>query len=69
MNTLVTPFIIINIDQSIFGGETKVPLNGKERGNDPLPLPLAKNPNHAYQMNGNVMAQKKSVVETNINTF
>jgi len=46
-----------------------VPLNGKERGNDPLPLPLAKNPNHAYQMHGNVMAQKKSVVETNINTF
>jgi hypothetical protein len=47
----------------------RLPLNGKERGNDPLPLPPAKNPNRAYQMHGNVMAQKNIVVETNINTF
>jgi hypothetical protein len=47
----------------------RLPLNGKGRRNDPFPLPLAKNPNHVYKMHGNVMAQKNSVVETNINTF
>jgi hypothetical protein len=47
----------------------RLPLNGKERGNNPLPLPLAKNPNEAYQMHGsNVMAKTSNVIETNINT-
>jgi hypothetical protein len=48
----------------------KLPLNGKERGNDPLPLPPKKNPNQAYQMHdSNVMTQTSNVIKTNINTF
>jgi hypothetical protein len=48
----------------------RLPLNGKERGNNPLSLPPTKNPNEAYQMHGsNVMVKTSSVITTNINTF
>jgi hypothetical protein len=66
LNTHVIPVIIISPQLVL---KQKLPLNGKERGNNPLPLPPTKNPNRAYQIHENVMAQIINVVETNINTF
>jgi hypothetical protein len=47
----------------------RLPLNGKEISNDPLPLPLVKIPNQAYEMHEDVMAQTNNVVKTNIDTI
>jgi hypothetical protein len=62
LSTLVTPIVIISICRSTAGGETKASLKWKERNNDPFPLPPTKNPNQAYQMHRDVMAQTNSVI-------
>jgi hypothetical protein len=62
LSTLVISIFAISICRSTTGGETKASLKWKERGNDPLPLPPTKNPNQAYQMHEDVMAQTNSVI-------
>jgi len=56
LNTLVTPFIIINIDQSIIGGETKVALKWKRKRQQPTPTTPSKKPkpclSNAWKCNG-----------------
>jgi hypothetical protein len=57
LNTLVTPIVIINIDQFTIGGETKVALKWKRKRQQPTPTNPRKKPkrglsNARFKCNG-----------------